>query len=311
MSRTTDTDNATIREHYPSFKEASEYMLAPITSSPADRCRQWAQRLRLDQYFGTGDDPVGPGFSQGSTVLSTIHDVLHGRCGGAADAAVPLIAQLNARVPAQLAVWRQSRPRRVRMRAAVGDELHITEAMQGRHDTAWSTTTRREQDAFGRPRFATVFINAGIRASESARRMVWRVAATMVVVDRLEAANIRTEVVVGSVGIRRFPHDGRAYEMTITAKPHDMPASLEQIAVLGSAGFARTCLWTLYAANSVGAALSEGIGLSESRLPKYVTDRRAQGHLVVDIDRECMSLDAAARVVTDCMHALTKPAIAA
>ena len=221
-------------------------------------------------------------------------------------------AQLVPLMLSKLGQFKQMRPRRVRTRAGVGDELHITEAMQGRHDTAWSTTRRMHMEAPGSPRYATVSINSGMIHHEDPVNVLWRAAAASIVCDFLERSGIRVEIVVEAVVLRMMRNTPETHHMTIVAKSYDMPLATEQLAALGSAAFSRSARFALKEANSLDRALVSDTGTSDrTAVSHHVNEMRKAGNLVLRVPYDTFNLAAATRVVEEAAALLSGTAKAA
>lgn len=301
--RQTPHTSQVVRDHYPSMASALHFALV----APVNPVQQQERRNLAERQMNKGTTGPGPGLDQWLSFKGCLDVFTAGKTDGIVRAVAPLREQLGKLRTDKVGAWVQPRPRRVRVRAAVGDELHITEAMQGRHDTAWSTTKRDTRTTAGRPRFATVHMGLTMASSDDASAVLWRAAVAAQVVDMLQTSGMHVELILSCCSLQTYESDNRRSEITLTAKDYNTPLSAEAVATMASAGFFRAAFFHLIACNSIGSAPGWGYGRPDhEREPELIKERRADGALVINIPAATNSRDAAERVLTDAAKALAE-----
>lgn len=127
--------------------------------------------------------------------------------------------------------------RRVRERAAQGDELDIHRVYQGRLDVAWGRTTRIEMDQ--ETKLVTLLIDNEDNASVLASDTLWRAAVAVLLTEELEAAGKSVRIITygGSAGC--FSGTRKNCTVTITIKDYNSSLSMQRLAAMSHIGFGR------------------------------------------------------------------------
>lgn len=200
------------------------------------------------------------------------------------------------------------RPRRVRCRGDMGNELDEHAARAGRHDVAWSRL-RREYKAMP-SRQAVIHVGITAAAMTDSQKCIWRSACAVKLYRLLQSAGYSVEIVVSFVADKALMGAGRYQDMevTFTAKAPTMALSSESLAVLSSAAMMRTYCFAAQDVNHLHHEVVYTRGYPNPRLPKYVLDRRAKGALVVDVPASTLSKTAAEEVLARAVMSLTSTA---
>lgn len=127
--------------------------------------------------------------------------------------------------------------RRVRERAAQGDELDIHRIYQGRLDVAWGRTKREEFDQ--ETKLVTLLIdnedNANVKASDT----LWRAAVAVLLTQELEAAGKSVRIITYGGSAGAFSGTRKLCTVTITIKEYNTSLSLDRLAAMTHVGFGR------------------------------------------------------------------------
>ena len=188
--------------------------------------------------------------------------------------------------------------KRRRVRRDSGDELDFDAWRRGDIDTAWETTQRVLVEAH-RTRAACVFINLVANSNITPYQMEWRTAAVIKVVEALTAANWALEIVVGATCHGAYRNGPKRLAITFTAKPSNMPLSIERLALQSSAAWFRYCVFKAMAANAKRFDLTEYYGrASYSERPDYINRMAERGYRIIEVPATAMSAIGAQAAVT-------------
>ena len=192
------------------------------------------------------------------------------------------------------------RPRRVRARGDMGNELDANLARIGRHDIAWSKTVRTQ--AVTSSRRAVLYVGLQAASSYTAPALDWRQATALSIYERLTAAGYSVEVIIGSVVSKLFVGNNDEYQATYVAKPFQMPIISDKLAVMCSAAFYRTVVFASRYATARNTRLNSSLGKPvHGKVPDHVLEIERKGALLVQVPSDTMTQSAAQKAIDAAM----------
>ncbi len=131
-----------------------------------------------------------------------------------------------------------------------GDTLHQQRVWNGQLDRAWDRMARVHIE--GRTdKYVSVFIDGNTSGGIDWRNTLWRAAATLRLVDALQASGRHVRVAVGQVGNQLYAGQGYGeYSVhAVRVKDYQDPINIENLALMSTAMFYRTYTFRMMSAS--------------------------------------------------------------
>jgi hypothetical protein len=195
--------------------------------------------------------------------------------------------------------------RRVRERAAQGDELDIHSVYQGRLDVAWGRTKRIEMDH--ETKLVTLLIDNEDNAEVNAADTLWRSAVAVLLTEELEAAGKSVRIITYGGSTRCFVGTRKECTVTITIKEYNTSLSLDRLAAMTHIGFGRGPGFVAMAMQpyKVQPHLGGSVSYSDRLIPLQLRPEIEKGHTKVVYLGKANHLHTAASILSQRTNELT------
>lgn len=188
--------------------------------------------------------------------------------------------------------------KRVKKRAAFGDEIDIQRIYNGDLERAWSTTERQIGSAVGRNN-AIIQVDIATSAGTSSDSAFWRGAAATALTKIIVESGRSVQIIITETTSGVF-NGSRDYQLNTTMlKEFDQPMDMENIMLCTSVGFFRGYGFKAKLLDEK-YTLSGGLGYPESTtLPQNMVDDNAR---IIKIPKDILSLEAAQRLINEIIN---------
>lgn len=188
--------------------------------------------------------------------------------------------------------------RRVKKRAAFGDEVDIQRIYNGDLERAWSTTERQIGSAVGRHN-AIIQVDVSTSASVSSEKAFWRGAAATALTKILVESGRNVQILITETTSDVFVKS-RDYQLnTIMLKEFDQPMNIENVMLCTSVGFHRGYVFKAKLLEEKYVCQGS-LGYPEHTiLPQNMADDNVR---IIRIPRDILSLSAAQRLINDVIN---------
>jgi hypothetical protein len=195
--------------------------------------------------------------------------------------------------------------RRVRERAAQGDELDIHSVYQGRLDVAWGRTKRIEMDH--ETKLVTLLIDNEDNANVNAEDTLWRSAVAVLLTEELEAAGKSVRIITYGASSGAFLGTRKNCTVTITIKDYNSSLSLDRLAAMTHIGFGRGPGFVAMTMQpyKVHRHLGGSVSYSDRLIPLQIRPEIDKGHTKVVYLGKANHLHTAASILSQTTGELT------